>query len=126
MATWAEIKNYVKSNYVVGMDEGNTLGLEFNTLNGRSHTVFISWIEVEEPIIAFRSPFAKRANVSADRVFQAAEAIPYGVVTVGDMYALSNVQVAATLDALEIDEPMKWVTLFADKLEADLGQGDQF
>lgn len=126
MASWAEIRNYIKSNYVVGMEQGDTIGLEFNTGNSRSQLVFVSWLEIDEPQVIFRSPFAKRERVSAERVLQAAMGTPYGVTMTDSWYTLSHVQLASSIDALEIDQPMMWVTVFADKLEQELGQGDEF
>jgi hypothetical protein len=128
MATWNEVKNYVRSNYQVRSesDDGNMLHLIFETEAGRSQMITVGFLDTDPAFVTFRSVFASTSQVSALKAFEVASATPFGIGMAGEIYFLNHAQLAATIDPDEIDVPMRWVTLFADYVEKQLGLGDSF
>lgn len=128
MATWQEIKRFIYGKYEVSEDSGTTLGINFNLGGGRSQLTFVGYAEGGEwSTVFFISPFAKVGSVSADRVLQAAASVHAGIKTYGgEFYAVTNFQLASTVDEPEIHVNLTLVTTRADEIEQLLGLGDRF
>lgn len=128
MATWQEIKSFIYSKYPISSDSGTTLTIRFDLGDGRSQSTMVGYIDADEwSTLIFSSPFAKVGAVSADRVLQAAESVQAGVTTYGgEFYAVTNFQLASTVDEPEIHVSLSLVTMRADEMEVLLGLGDRF
>lgn len=127
MATWGEIRNYINSNYQVSDDDGDVLTLVFNSQTGnRTQMVVVTYLDLEDPLVIFQSPFAAVSQVSAGKVLDLAAGLPFGIASTGEFYVVKHVQYAATADGPEIDLPLAFVSGSADELEQALGLADQF
>lgn len=128
MATWQEIKSFISSKYAITSDSEMTLRIRFDLGDGRWQSTMVGYIERGEwSTLIFSSPFAKVGAVSAERVLQAAEAVHAGVTTYGgEFYAVTNFQLASTVDEPEIHVCLSLVTMRADEMEKALGLGDRF
>jgi hypothetical protein len=121
LATWAEVRSYIASKYIIANDSGNLLTINFQTEGGRSQVVFVSG---DDDLIMFKSPFAKEGQVQPGKVIQMATV--FGVVQVGDMYCVTHVQLTQTLDTPEIDVPLNLMAANADEIEKNLGLANNF
>ena len=128
MATWQEIKSFIYSKYQVAEDSGSTLRINFDLGGGRSQLTMIGYVDAGEwSTLIFSSPFAKVGSISAERVLEAAASAQAGVKTYGgEFYAVTNFQLASTVDEPEIHVNLTLVTTRADDLEKMLGLGDRF
>lgn len=128
MATWQEIKSFISSKYAITSDSEMTLRIRFDLGDGRWQSTMVGYIERGEwSTLIFSSPFANVGAVSAERVLQAAEAVHAGVTAYGgEFYAVTNFQLASTVDEPEIHVCLSLVTMRADEMEKALGLGDRF
>src|SRR5262249_35916867 len=76
MATWEGLRSYIKSNYVIGMDEPEVLGLDFTLDDDRSQKVLVrkmmlgpdEWVEIATPVcqeseLSARDPLVRNAQM---------------------------------------------------------------
>ena len=102
--------------------------LVFGLEDGRSQMVFVAGLALDDPddaIVSFISPFARTDQLSPQGLVDCmVNNNALGVAIIGDWYALKNVAPLANLDANEIEWPLAYVTIFADKLERELNLGD--
>lgn len=127
MATWQEIRNHINSNFQVDSDEGNLLTLTFGSASGgRSQLVIVSYYDLEDPVIVFKSPIAAVSEVSAASVLDLTTQDIWGISTTGEYYTVTHVQFAATVDSPEISLALAYVAGAADAFEQALGLGDKF
>lgn len=126
VATWADVKNYITSNYIIQNDNGNSLSLLFNIGDNRSQLVFVMGIDGAGDMSSARffSPFANRADISPAQFANLAEDAVFGLAALGDYYGVVHNAFLANIDSTEIDTPMTAVTSFADQIEKRLGLGD--
>lgn len=128
MATWAEVKQFIGSNYKVTSTTDRMLTLEFETQPGRSQLVFVMGIEDAEELsgVRFFSAFAEVGQISPAQFAQLANNTLFGLAEQAGYYGLVHMSLLADLDASEIHVPMLAVTSQADKIERQLGLGDNF
>ena len=126
MATWQEIRNYINSNYKVDEDDGNVISLTFGSPDGRSQMILVSYYDLKDPLIVFKSPIAAVSEVSAGQLLDLTSKDFWGVSSTGDYYVVNHVQFAATVDSPEIDLALAYVAGAADGFEEALGLGDRF
>ena len=116
------------TNYQVQTDEGDSLILLRPGLNGRTQLVSVRLVEpgleAGDDMITWLSPVARTGEVSADQVLAATIGVPFGVVKTTDFYWLMHSQLAATVDPLEIDIPMRYVATYADHCESKFSLSD--
>ena len=121
MATWQEVQGFIKSNYKVISDSGSLISMGFGFTDGRSQLIHVGpvgeWLR-------FASPVAKKAEVNVARLVE--ESKIFGVVDIGDYYALSHMQLLATVDAAEITEVLSFLAGVADEVEKAVTSGDEF
>ena len=128
VATWAEVKQFIGSNYVVSNTTDRMLTLEFPTQPDRSQLVFVMGIEDAEEMngVRFFSAFAEVGQISPAQFAQLANNTLFGLAEQAGYYGLVHMSFLADLDASEIHVPMLAVAAQADKIERQLGLGDGF
>jgi hypothetical protein len=126
VATWLEVKTYIKSNYVIQSETELTMTMEFDTGGGRSQLVFVMGIEGAGDMSSLRffSPFAEVSQISATQFAGLADGVVFGLARLEDFYGVVHNSFLADLDASEINTPLMAVTSQADKMEKQLGLGD--
>jgi len=129
MATWSEVQQYIRSNYIVQSEpDDKMMRLEFNTSDGRSQLLF-----VEAPIhvdglpnfVGFFSPVAERAKVSADKLLDLGYT-GLGVLARGNYIGIYHAALVDTIDSQEIDVPIRFIIAIADLAEKELTGKDMF
>jgi len=126
MATWPEVKEYIKANYVTTEESDSLLSLQFQTGRGRTQVVFVMGIEDAGPLncARFFSAFAKVEQISPYQLAELAKSSVFGLAETGGLYGFVHNACLADLDASEIAVPMNAVTEHADNVERQLGLGD--
>jgi hypothetical protein len=120
MATWQEVKSYLKSNYKIRSEEDDFVSLVFETGDGRSQLIFVAHLN---EWIRFSSPIAKKAESDLATIVERAAGFGIGIHGM-DWYGLVHMQLLATVDSAEIDAGLDWVTAFADEVEKAVSSED--
>lgn len=126
MATWPELKSYIKQNYNISNEDDTSLFLTFQTFGDRSQVVLVTHLEQEilPPFVTFASPVADVSSVSAEKVLD--EGSFLGVAKIGDRYFVKDIVFLADLDPSEVGAQFEIVTKDADVLENNLTGGDRY
>jgi len=127
MATWPEVKDFIRSNYVVASEDGNLMRLEFNAGNGRTQLIFVMGVDTGDEFasVRFFSPFAQEGDISPSQFLELARNTTFGLAETAGLLGYVHNAFLADLDASEINVPMVAVTGFADQTERRLGLGDK-
>lgn len=131
MATWSDLKAYVKNNYKIADEADDHIKLVFDMGNLRSQVVIVWHAQLantDEHWVQIESPIGELGQVDVNAALQAV-----GDTLVGGL-ALFNGSVvtfrhSVPLDDLSINEfevPLALVTGTADRLEQALTGGDRF
>lgn len=130
MTTWQDLRQFIHASYPVHGDENDLISLVFD-LEGRTQLVFVSPVDV--PIgdgqwAQVQSPCAKLSDVDLGALVARASGFPVGGVAVqGEMVMLRHSVRLQDLDAEEFTVPLRTLTVFADILEQEYGDGtDRF
>jgi hypothetical protein len=120
MATKSEVHAYLRKNYKV--EEVQTDLLKFIFVDGdRSQ---MSFAQIDDVKVQFFSPFAKVSEISAEKAFEAADHIAFGVKRIFDWYCLLDVAPIDNLDENELVVGVEVLSQGADEIERALGLGD--
>jgi hypothetical protein len=128
MASWDEVKSFLKSNYNVGKDEGGTVGIEQKFTDGRSQLIFVRKASIGDSVWAdIVSPIGVIPSDKMDGVLEFLEqkVVCGGIVKVGELHAIRHSMPIADLSTEEIAEPMKALAGSADAIEAVLFGSDK-
>jgi hypothetical protein len=129
MASWDELRSYIRITYKVADDDGTVLRLVFSVGEGRSQIVVVgqSTTGGGAEFATIASPFAEVGKLAIDPVLDTlADYVVGGVVTYGQMYMVRHSVPLADLDPDEFDGPLRMVLSTADALEAKFVGTDQF
>ena len=125
MATWNDVKAYIKQNYQTE-DFADGLKLVFGIDNQRSQLAFIqpidsNWITIESPI----SPIEK---VDANKVLKSGilGTAPGGLTVTGPLVMYRCNLYTDSIQGPELVQALELVTLAADNIEKYLGLGDDW
>lgn len=126
MATWLEVKDFIKSNYRIQSETDGTLTLVFDSESGRSQLVIVMGIDGVGDLssVRFFSPFARVDQIGPAQFANLARESVFGLAAVGDYYGLVHIALLENLDASEITTPLGHLTGQADGIERNLGLGD--
>lgn len=121
MATWPEVQSFIKSNYKVMSESDSLMSMLFGFEDGRSQIIHLGpvggWLRVTSPV-------AKKGEVNVGKLVQ--ESRIFGVVEIGDYYALCHMQLLETVDGPEITEALGFLAGVADEVEKNVSTGDAF
>jgi hypothetical protein len=129
MATWTDLRGYVKLRYKVTELDDHTLQLLFHMPNERSQFVLIGHTTGPEgeDYATLTSPFSADLDLDWPHVLREMADHPIGgVVIVNDIAQVRHVVPLANLDLNEFEVPMQQIIEAADTLEHVFVSGDQF
>lgn len=129
MASWEQLKIFIRSNYEIAADEGSLVKLLFSTGNDRSQLVTVGHgitpIGAEVAIIA--SVVAEVGTIDTHALLrEMAEYDIGGVALYGDRLAIRHAVPLADLDPGDFVSPLQHVTIMADRIEAKFVGSDVF
>lgn len=129
MASWESLRSYIKSNYNIGMDDLEMLGLDFQLPNGRTQKVFVrkmmlgteEWAEIGTPVCQ-EEDISPRAAL-----LKSGEMIVGGLVLWQDGTVLFRHSLPLKdLDVDEFEAPFQLAVQFGDALERELVGVDRY
>ncbi len=129
MATWNDLRGYVKLRYKVNELDEHTLQLLFHMPNERSQIILIGHTvgPEDEDYAVLTSPFSQDLDLDWPHVLREMADHPFGgVVVMGDIAHVRHVVPLANLDLNEFEVPMQRVLEAADTLEHIFVSGDRF
>lgn len=127
MATWNEVRGYLES---IGMTQqtANTWTGTVNLSDGRSHTVWVSEIDVdgvESDTLLLHAPFATTSQMSTEEALAQTRNLPYGLGKIDQIFTLKNPVLIQDVDANEVLQPVITMALFADAIEKSIHGEDR-
>lgn len=129
MATWTDLRGYVKLRYKVNELDEHTLQLLFHLPNERSQLILIGHTVGRdgEDYAVLTSPFSQSLDLDWPHVLREMADHPIGgVVVMGDIAHVRHVVPLLNLDLNEFEVPMQQVLEAADTLEHVFVSGDRF
>ncbi len=123
MATWQEVKSFVKSNYsgVAETDDGTLITMTFVYPEDANRTQMVGVANSGGPWIRFMSIVGTKSEVNLERLFE--ECKIFGVTLTEGSYFLVHNQLLETVDTAEINEALSWVAAAADDVEKVVTSG---
>jgi hypothetical protein len=123
MATKAEVRNFIKSNFrVEETDDIDFLKIVVDLDGGRSQLTFCS---IGEKGLVINSVFATKDDLTAAQALKMGEDHVLGIKALPDYYVVSNFVPIADIDASEINTGILFCAIQADNMEQEVG-GDRF
>jgi hypothetical protein len=130
MASWIELKDYVRANYKIADEQPNMVKMIFQTGGLRSQLVLLvrqALMDGAEEWVRIESPFGEADKVDLRRALQqVGETVCGGAGMVGDVLTIRHAVPLINLDINEFERPLHLVTSTADRLERELVGGDAF
>lgn len=121
MTTKNDIVNYLKTKYAAEQVSEGLYSLEVKWTDGRSQLVLVV---VGDNIVSVSSPVGKLSDVNlANLVKFVSETSPWGVRIVGDWVTISDAGFTESMDAVELDVPIRFISEAADEIEHALSNG---
>jgi hypothetical protein len=130
MATWNDLRNYIRSNYKIAEEHPDRMFLDFNIDSGRTQRVAVrystnnvgeEWVRVESGIGEFGTIDLEAAIRATDGLLVGGISAIGNLITFADAFPLLN------LDVNEFESPLHKVLSSADHLERQLTDGvDQY
>jgi hypothetical protein len=121
MATAAEAKQFIESNYDFRILENETYKLLFQTDDERTQLLYV---DVTETNLQVASPFASMEDVTPKQALAANAKYSLGVQTLGELYVVKYFMLLANLDTNEILDGFILTAAIADQLEKELVGSD--
>ncbi len=128
MASWVDVKGFIRNNYKLQDDEGDCFKIVFNLGSSRSQVVFIQkiktragdiWIQISSPV-----GIIEQENID-DALEYLNENICGGMVKIGHRHFVRHCLPIEDLSSDEFDVPLRVVTMAADELEQKFVGGDR-
>ena len=127
MATWEQLKDFVKSSYKIQKEEEDYFIMVFDLANNRSQLVTVGknhtqngdvWVQICSPVGVIRQD--KLNNALED----IQNAICGGLVKAGDSHFVRHCMLIEDMSADEFSVPLILITAIADTLEEKYVGGD--
>jgi hypothetical protein len=128
MATWEQLKNFVKSNYKMQREESDSFNMVFDLGDNRSQLVNVTkaqtkngdvWVQIYSPVGTIRQDKLNNALEDIEG------AICGGLVKMGDKHLVRHCMLIEDMSAEEFNVPLLLITAIADSLEEKYVGGDQ-
>ena len=121
LTTKKDVVNYLKSNYGAELISDNLYKLLISWNDGRSQLVFV---HVNDAFVNVTSPVGELAEVNlANLVSYVSDSTPWGVRMIGDWVCISDTGFTESMDAIELDVPIRFISEAADEIEKVVGNG---
>jgi len=125
MATWQELRGYIASNYRLSEDDGTSLTLVLDVGEGRTQSVFVSYIDVWGQVL-IESPFAEVAKCDLT-ILRSILADTLVGIRSNDTHLLTSHQTPIDyLQPEEFEVPLHLSVSVADDLEKRYFGGDEY
>jgi len=127
MATWEQVKEFVKNNFKMQKEEANYFNMVFNVSDTRSQLVNVVkaqtkngdvWVQIYSPVGVIKQDKINNALEDIE------DAICGGLVKVGDKHCIRHCMPIADMSADEFAVPLILITALADVLEEKYVGGD--
>lgn len=124
MATMQDVVSYIvnRGGKVQNVDS-NSFSINYPFSNGRDQ-LLTGFLNTELQLLTVTSPFAKKSQVSAERVLELG--VLFGVIAMGEFYWLTTTVPLATIDELEVEVILSGMVFIADTYEQKLTGGNNF
>jgi hypothetical protein len=128
MATWEQLKTFVKSNYKMQKEEADYFNMVFDLGDNRSQLVNVTkaqtkqgdvWVQIYSPVGVIRQDKLNNALEDIDSV------VCGGLVKVGDKHFVRHGMLIEDMSAEEFNVPLLLITAVADSLEEKYVGGDK-
>jgi hypothetical protein len=116
--TWLNVREHLGSRYSIIDDKQSIFTIMFQD-GLRKQRVFVSG---DDKIVTYFAPFALVGHIQPGQVLQATNM--FGVSPVGELYCLQHLLLTASLDATELEVPLRMIAAEADRIEKEFGLGD--
>lgn len=129
MASWDELRTYIRVSYKVAEDDGELLKLVFSTTEGRSQMVLVARSVTGNGLefATIASPIGRAAGLDLTAVLtELATYVVGGAAVYGDRLMVRHSVPLTNLDTNEFDGPLHLVLAAADVLESQFVGGDEF
>lgn len=121
MTTKNDVVSYLKSNYGAEAISDGLFKLLISWNDGRSQIVFVT---VTDAFVNVSSPVGTLSQANLPNLIKAvSENTLWGVRMIGDYICLSDTGFTDTMDAIELDVPIKLIAESADEIEDVLSNG---
>lgn len=121
MTTKNDVVSYLKSNYRAEAISDGLYKLLISWNDGRSQIVFVT---VTDAFVNVSSPVGTLSQANLPNLIKAvSENTLWGVRMIGDYICLSDTGFTDTMDAIELDVPIKLIAESADEIEDVLSNG---
>lgn len=117
MATVAEAKQFIDSNYDTELLEDGSFKIIFKGDEGRTQLVFV---DINDVNLQVSSPFASVEDVTPKQALSANAKYGIGMQLLGKYYVVKHYMFLEDVDASEILEGLRLVAGIADDLEQEL------
>jgi hypothetical protein len=121
LTTKNDIVNYLKTKYGATDHSDNFYSLEVKWNDGRSQLVFVF---VGDNIVSVSSPVGKVSDVNIENLVKyVSDTSPWGVRIIGDWVTISDAGFTESMDAVELDVPIRFISEAADEIEHAVSNG---
>ena len=120
MASWEDLKTYIRKNYKIKDQEENLISLVFDLQNFRSQQIFIQKLENNdgEVWVKFVSPIGKLSSEDLDETLESlGDKLCRGMIKIGDTYFISHSIQIDDLSTSNFKRGMHIVMNMADAFE---------
>jgi hypothetical protein len=127
MASWDDVKGFLKSNFNVTKDDGGTVTIEQKFSDGRSQLLFVRRLTASDVVWAdIASPVGtiEPGKMDAALAFLEEKSPCGGLVKIGQYHSVRHSVPIADLSGEEIAFPLRALAAAADTLEEHLIGGD--
>ena len=129
MATWDDVRSYVRSKWPITGETEGFVAIEFSTGDGRTQMTGIRLLQGgTEPRIRLESQFAWEGELDPVAALKLNGALPLGAIAIDEderlLYAYS--MMLGTLDLDSIDVALRTIAVYGDKLEQQLSADDEY
>jgi hypothetical protein len=123
MATKAEVRNYIKSNFrYEDTDDIDFMKLLVELDDDRSQLTFVS---ILDKALMISSMFATKDDITPAQAMNLGQSQILGIKQIDNFYAVVNYVPTADIDASEINTGILFCAIQADNMEQEVG-GDRF
>jgi len=123
MATKAEVRNYIKSNFrYEDTDDIDFMKLLVELDDDRSQLTFVS---ILDKALMISSMFATKDDITPAQAMNLGQSQILGIKQMDNFYAVVNYVPTADIDASEINTGILFCAIQADNMEQEVG-GDRF
>ena len=129
MATWEDLRAYVRETYTVSEDTGELLTLLFNVSGERKQWAYVTRTRTGGGLdfATIASPFATVGTIDLEgALHELREYVVGGVATYGDLYVVRHAVLLETINTAEFEVPLRLVLGAADALESQFAGSDLF